>query len=1025
MPVNVGPGLGGDESHHIALTDADGNELGLICYTSDGSKKAAIATSPFPHFASQLRQGRGKHSDRRGPFEDIPLSDFSGGLAMLHHDEDESKYYDGKRIDTSRMGEVIHGGLETYTTGLRDADENWPGNVSWLSLYSGGTTSKTTSFVAGASYNVNHIVLILKKVGAPTGNVTVELLASDDSSLKSKSLTIGTDCLTDFVSEKRVFTFSSVQAVTATTTYKVKVSYSGGSSTAYVDVAIDGSSDLYYRVLDDTTDFIFKTFEYKNALYGVSIFDDGSVSKLYIAGDRGAADSNSGALTTTVDATKSWTNDEWIGDIVLVTGGPGANEEQPWRTITDNDATTLTHTAWTVTHTTETEYIILSDKWKALQTLTGRVHDFSVVRDKVYFAFGFPGGTTPASGGDTDKFIRRYRAYNNSGTWTEEILQEDNNHYGAERLLGILSADTSKHEITIADLYIASMAADETVLSKFQIPFTSQDMYAVLGTLCENDRAWTDTVYTNSVPNPYYYGSIVNVSGDFTTGKCAHWKLDTALDIRNAEAIALRLNINPAGVAQGNYDDAGDIRLVLADSDANEDEYNLDGTIEKWYDELLFLLDPGTANADMSDITDIYWKIQNDEGQVIISIWGSILLVGDRGMMYKKWHSFEDGEIVNNIIEYAGGTGAVQKKPWMLTDRKWYYIEDDIIKEMYLKEIEELKHPRSGEGAVVNDRYLYANAGETIQRFHAASGQLDNLGPDVDYGLPSNRRGIPCTMASYPGKVLAGIDAETGYSSVIYRKNHGWHELYRAPENERIRDIHVFARSDTTDRVYISEGADVLWVPISINPQTESGYEYVWESVLETPRIYGGLRETEKYYHALTIVSENLSSTNRYIQVDYKTSENSSWTTLSGNFTTSPRQRRSIVSTNDTAGRWIQFRLRSYTNDRTETPKIVSVILDSLEVNPVNDMFVYTVGLKEGQGQDLRGTQEDQTGVEALTQLETWRDDPRPLTLSSISEFEDGKLVKLENLSKSTIYHKVASKEHKVRLVTLNLIEVS
>ncbi len=1030
--INVSPTSGRESTHHIKLTDSSSTELGLICCDRRGKKKGFVGVNPFPQMASQLRQGRGKHSDRRAPFEDIPQSDFSGGLASLHFDEDGSKYLDGERIDTSRMGEVIHGGLETYTTGLRDFVESWPGNLSWTTLKSGGTTTITTSFTTVGGFNADKIVLILKWLGGfpPAGNagtVTVELLSAGDASLKSKALTVGgssADCCNDWISERVEFDFAGTEALSATTTYKVKITWAPGAAGYFLDVGVDGSGALYYRVLDDSAAFNFKMFEYKNALYGVTVFDDGSVSKLYIAGDRGAADSNTGALTTTIDATKSWTADAFIGDIVIITGGPGKLEDQPWRLITDNNDTTLTHATWTVDHTINTEYVILSDKWLVQQTLTGRVHSVTVVKDKVYFAFGFPGGTTPASGGNTDLFVRRYRAYNAKGTWTEQIEQEDNNHYGAEKLLGILSSDTSRHETTIADLWMVSMANYETVLSKFQIPHTWEDMAATIGTIIPNNRAWTDTIYPNATPNPYYYGSVVNVDSGFSTGKCARWSLSTPLDIRGGEAMLLHLNINPAGSAQGNYDTAGDIRLILADSEGNEDEYNLDGTIEQWYDELIFLLDPGVANADMSDITDVYWHIENDEGQVIINVWGSILLMGDRGFQYNRWEAFEDGEIVNNLLEYAGGYGSVQKKPWILTDRSWYFIEDDIIKEMYLEEFEELRHPRSGQGAVVNNGYLYANAGPTIQRF--SSGNLDSIGPDAKgaYGLPANRRGIPSTMASYPGKVLAGYDAETGFSSVIYRKNHGWHELYRAVKNQRIRNIHVFARSDTADRVYISEGADVLRVPISINPQTEDGYEYVWESILESSQIYGGLRETEKYYHAITLVTENLDTTNRYIQIDYRTSENPIWIKLNGNFTTSPRQRRNIVSTNDTNGRWFQYRIRSYTNDRTETPKVVSAVLDSVERLDVNDLLSYTIRLKAKEEPDLQGT-EDTDGVVKLAQLETWRDDVKPLTLNTTSYFEDGKLVFLEGFTKRTLKHTIENPGDEVRILDLTLIELT
>ena len=135
----------GEITHHLKLTDADATELGLICCDSQGNKKAIVGVNPYPTMASQLRQGRGKHADRVPPFEDISLDDFSGGLAMLHHDEDASKYFYALRMDTSRAGEVIHGGLEHYTTGLRNSDESYPGDVTWGRLFYTLGDSKTLS----------------------------------------------------------------------------------------------------------------------------------------------------------------------------------------------------------------------------------------------------------------------------------------------------------------------------------------------------------------------------------------------------------------------------------------------------------------------------------------------------------------------------------------------------------------------------------------------------------------------------------------------------------------------------------------------------------------------------------------------------------------------------------------------------------------------------------------------------------------------------------------------------------------
>jgi len=224
--------------------------------------------------------------------------------------------------------------------------------------------------------------------------------------------------------------------------------------------------------------------------------------------------------------------------------------------------------------------------------------------------------------------------------------------------------------------------------------------------------------------------------------------------------------------------------------------------------------------------------------------------------------------------------------------------------------------------------------------------------------------------------------------------------------------------------LFVLEGADILWVPISISPHTDDDYEYTYESVLETSRIYGGLRETEKYYHSITLITEDLSTGHQYIEVDYRTSESDTWVPIGTTFITSPRQRQSLVSTNNVSGRWIQFRFRSYTDDADVTPKIVAAVVDSLERLDVNNMYSYTVRLDEGKVLDLQGTPETQTGVQKLTQLETWVDSPLPLTLNTTSGFEDGKLVFIEGMRKRVIKSKVDDNSE-TRLVDINLIEVS
>ena len=1017
MPKNVSPTTGDNSSHHLLLTDSAGTEVGLICVDGKGNRIPRVAGNPYPNMASQLRQGTAKHSDRVPPFEDIPQSDFSGGLASLHFDEDSSKYLDGKRCDTSSSGEVIHGGLESYTTGLRDFNESWSGDVSWTKMYaSPGTESISTGFTANATYDVQSIVIILKKVGAPTGDITVQIHDASDNLVgtATKALTIDTDCLTDLVSERVEFTVATAQEIVDTTAYKVNIAYSGGDATNYIDVGVDGSDALYYRVLDDTDDFDGKFFEYNGGVYFVTQPLDRSASKIYLYGERGVADANTGHLDRLIDESKTWADDAWNGGVVKIVAEDGTEEREPYRSITDTvnntDNPYLTVSpVWNILHTTETEYIILYPKWQLVETLSAYVTDVTVASSYVVLAF---------EGNDQ---IAKYEAKEFGGAFVEGLWDSDQavvNHVLA------LTKDVKANGIQTNTLYGVHTGTSLARITKHNYLSgyrKESKTLAYQSTLMGDRMAFSDETFTSCTS--YLRDTWIQIDmAAGVDGNLGRYTLPSPVDIRGGRYIRFII------VALTTARDAGDITLGVYDSSGNGVDLDLPALTanEAKLCELEFTTPPESqAVYDASDITDIYLKsTKSVEQSFYIPQSNPTIGVFMYGYVADSQWYLPMNTQINNMVEYAGGAGEVERRPWVFTwDGPWYLNGSNFTK-LYLGELEELSHPDNGKGVCVNDVYLYFNAGGTIQRYYA--GKLDNIGPDADYGLPSNRLGIPITAASYPGRVFYGIDAgESGYSSVIMKRAHGWHEYYRAPKDTRIRKIHAYARADTVDQLFVLEGADILWLPISINPLTESDYEYNHESVLETSRIYGGLRETEKYYHALTLVTENLSTTHRYMQVDYRTSENDTYTTIGTNFISSPRQRQALVSTNNVTGRWIQFRLRSYTDDRTETPKIVSSILDSLESLDVKDMLSYTVGIKAGYDLDLNGTIEDSTGEAILTQLKTWRNDPKPLTLNTVSPFEDDMLVKLENLGKRIRYKKIGTKEHELRLITVNLIEVS
>ena len=1044
MAITVDP-TSTRNTHHIKLTDADSTEVGFITTDAIGDKKPQVSVSPYPTMASQLRQGRGKHADRVPPFEDIVLSDFTGGLGFRHHDEDSTVYNQGYMCNTSVAGRVLLAGQPVYTDELRGFDEFVPAGSAtetrtWKTMHDGTTAQENTNwrFTAQASYSADKAFLQLRTVGSPTGDITFTIKDSDgqNSYSATASAATGVSSHSPYWVE---FDWTGTKSITSGQTYLIEIDYASGDSSNYIQVwadyvAGDINSETYhfaFRIIDNQdTDkiYIAHLFEYKRGIYCVENDYTNNQAKLYLLGYRGVCASNTGNLNYLYDDDASWTNDYWNNDYVYIIGGSGSLEQKTWRRITDttSDKIYTTGDNWVIDHTTSTEYVIYSHIWSEWQTLSEPVTDVAVIGDKVYFCYG------NAEDGTTFR-VERYREYNNGGTWTKQLEDDETLTIGAVCALGI-SRDTEASEQFIdADLYFARQGKDGTLyLDKYQNSRYWTDKFVILGELLPNDHAWADTLYSNTDVSMDIYGGKCAVGASFTTGKCAHWKLDSPVNVLKGQSLMVSGLVDATA---GNYTTAGDIRLVLADSDGNEDEYNFDGTMDTAYAQFMDLTATSSANADMTDITDVYLKINSYEGAVDIYIYGPIYIVGDEGEPFTRFMGFGENETPNNLIEYGGGAGSTQARPWFFTDAGVYYIEDGQIKKLYLRELSVFAHPDNGKAAAVNDVYLYFNLGDTIQRYYA--GHLDMVFPPGDVGLPSAQTGVPSAMASYPGMVLAAINAgkegSTYYSSVVARRNHGWMELYRSMEdNIEIKDILVQARADRVDRLYIAEGGDVLYIPLSLNPE-EDRYSYYFapHGHVVTARIYGGLRETEKYFNALTVIQSpsRWGTSGGKIRVYYRTSDIwdgtiDTWTLLDNDYDTESES-ADLVSTNDTEGKWIDFLFELESNEETETPIMYAAVLDALERLDSANTYTYNIRLKEGYDHNLLGQKETQTGKDKWDQIQTWVDDPKPLTLESTSAFEDGKLVFIEPERCRVLYSKVDDKGQEVRIYQLTLIEVA
>jgi len=433
--IRVSPTLPPNElTHHIALRDRNGKQLGLILCDSQGKISPQFNITTLDRTALKTTTGASTYSDFQYPYSPITQDDWEGGRANLDFERDSTRFYDSFRMRTGRANKAFHGPQEQWTTGYRSINQATPGNVNFHELTD---TSRIIAkrFQASANYTAALAWIIAKRKGEPA-DLTIAIY-SDSAGNVGTSLTSATvadtrmaDVLSEWLSEAISY------ALTSGTYYWIvitasedddsdnhwSIGVSGSSGTTYYSDGTTYTSatfDLYYRLTPANTSKTAIFFEYKDGQYMVVSGESGAPN-LYINGDRGTADSNVGQLTKLIDATKSWTTNQWAGCIVLISDGTGRLEPTPYRTIVSNTGTEITlDTAWTITHDTTTEYIILgANTWTEItgHGLTAPVTDVLVsTRGVIYFAQG-----------DSTN-IQRMQFATSAGVWTQSQAADGTN----------------------------------------------------------------------------------------------------------------------------------------------------------------------------------------------------------------------------------------------------------------------------------------------------------------------------------------------------------------------------------------------------------------------------------------------------------------------------------------------------------------------------------------------------------------------------------------------------------------------
>lgn len=433
MPTRVSPAEP-NPTHHLSLRTRDGEEIGLILCDDKGDVTSVPSFSASPVETTALKQtsGNSGYDSFDYPYSPIVQDDLSGGRGGIDFERDSTRYMDGYRVKAGRANKAYAGPQEQYTVGLQSMDQSLPGNVAWHQLTETGRVLYKR-FAASASYTAKRIWLLARTHGTP-GDLTIAIYSDSAGAPNAEieSITVAATRMDDILSEWLCETIS--QALVLATHYwivitgdqdddtnnhwKIAVSTSDDSTYTSADFTTTpdfAAFDLYYRLTSMNTEQTCIPFEYKEAQYFV-VNNTSGAPKLFMAGDRGAADANTGNLTKLIDGTKNWVPNEHAGKVVAITDGPGSLEKQLWRIVVSNTATELVVSeAWTIEHTTATEYVLYSDSVSEItgHGLTAPVTDVLVsTTGVIYFCMG-----------DTVT-VRRMRSYTNAGVWTREYADE-------------------------------------------------------------------------------------------------------------------------------------------------------------------------------------------------------------------------------------------------------------------------------------------------------------------------------------------------------------------------------------------------------------------------------------------------------------------------------------------------------------------------------------------------------------------------------------------------------------------------
>lgn len=436
------------ETHHIVLSDGI-NSIGLMGCDGQGNPTFdGWRRTPMSRSSMKTSSGETKYSDLEPPYYTVAQERWDGGLGQLRL-EDKTMFYSSRRMWTWHKDGLALPSMPCNAQIATSLAYNWddtlihqPGRCVQL----GGIDQPIAyaiKFTAAASYPINGITIWACRKGGRIVDLFCIVVADDNGHPASFSVYDGTRALADDIysdlPDAVRFQLNSPYSVTSGSSYWIVIfvwvpSLTPGSYYEIYGAASNGPqcasstnltswtavyaynvyAAIYYMVNGAPPGVASPPVacfcHYGSSLYAFTAPKYGSAGKMWLNGDVGVP---SGATSNTLtDSTKSgiWAAHRWEDATVVIVEGTGKGQH---RRIANNTTTQLTVTrTWDITPDNTSVYVITNTPWWRDVTPTSGDTIDKPVTDVV------SAGGYLWIGQGSNQPILRYKAFNNSGTWT-------------------------------------------------------------------------------------------------------------------------------------------------------------------------------------------------------------------------------------------------------------------------------------------------------------------------------------------------------------------------------------------------------------------------------------------------------------------------------------------------------------------------------------------------------------------------------------------------------------------------------